>query len=271
MKNHIIIADWAEDSLSRQEYTSAFLGHLSGKPAMINFVCSTPNTIHTSFLLHQVLITEMYLGDPNNLVVFVNTDPRIHTEFGTQEAQGAPLVVARMKNNAFVFGPNAGYTYSLVKRQIEYLYLYEGFDRGSQFRSRDLYSRIGALLVEEKEEEMQLEEIALEQIPELSSFYIGHIDNFGNIKTTIPNSFLSQKITHGQEITIEIAGIKKKASFEKHIFAKPPGALVIAPGSSGYKNDPYLEIVVREKTPKGSAAALFKNPAPGTEVKIELQ
>ncbi len=270
MKNLIIIADYCSDSLTTQELRSALLGHLS-KPlsSSLSFVNSIPNTIHTAFLLKQILFTEARLGDPNNLVIFVNTDPRIQTKDGVEKAQGADFVILRMKNGAFVCGPNAGHCFSLVLPDIEYLYLYPDLDKGTQFRSRDLYMRISALLMEEKEDEMELTEIKKTIIPPLFDFHVGHIDNYGNIKTTIPNSYMKGKHEYGETVKVSIGKVSKQAYYVDNIFAKEAGVLVIAPGSSGEPHDPYLEIVVRENIPLNSAKAIFHKALPGDIVQLE--
>lgn len=270
MKNLIVIADYCSDSLTTQELRSALIGHLS-KPltSSLSFVNSTPNTIHSAFLLKQILYTESRLGDPNNLVIFINTDPRIQTKDGVQKAQGAEFVVLRMKNGAFVCGPNAGYSFSLIIPDIEYLYLYSNLDKGTQFRSRDLYMRVAALLMEEKEDEMDLTEIRKTIIPVLSDFHVGHIDNYGNIKTTVPNSYMKGKHEYGEKVKVTLGKKTASAYYVDNIFAKEAGILVIAPGSSGELHDPYLEVVVRENLPLVSAKKVFPNVFPGDLVKIE--
>ena len=140
VKKLVLISDYGSDSLTAQELRSALVGYLDQPlSSSVSFVNSTPNTIHTAFLLQQVLHTENLYGDPNNLVVFVNTDPRLQAIKGVEQAQGAQFVVVRLKNNVFICGPNAGYTYSLIRSNIQFIYLYRDFDKGSQFRSRDLH------------------------------------------------------------------------------------------------------------------------------------
>ena len=46
-------------------------------------------------------------------------------------------------------------------------------------------------------DELELEEISANIIPELDQFYIGHIDNFGNIKTTIVEEDFKGKYEYG--------------------------------------------------------------------------
>jgi hypothetical protein len=264
MKNFITIADYCTDSLTTQELRSALLGHLSAPlTSSVSFVASTPSTIHTAFLLKQILNTENRLGNANNLVIFINTDPRIQTNKGVKLAKGANFVVARMKDGAWVCGPNAGYSLSLVMHDIDRLYLYPGLDKGTQFRSRDLYMRVSALLMEEKQDEMELEEIRINDIPALSEFYVGHIDNYGNIKTTMPLSQMKGKHEFGEVVKVTIGNVTKEAYFVDNMFAKEPETLVIAPGSSGAKDDPYLEVVVWQHMPLQSGKKEFPTARPG--------
>jgi S-adenosylmethionine hydrolase len=172
----------------------------------------------------------------------------------------------------YVCGPNAGYSFALIKKGIEEFYVYQQMDKGSQFRSRDLYMKICALLLNDKQDEMELEESHTNLIPELSGFYIGHIDNYGNIKTTIPHSYLKGKYEYGDMIEVHTHTVQKKAKYVSNLFGGVPGELVIYPGSSGDPNDPFMEISVwRHFTEKETAtgAKIFNNPPEGIKVEIK--
>src|SRR3989344_6782594 len=104
MRNLIVLADYCSDSLAVQELRSTLYGHLSTQfSGYVSFVHSSPSTIHTAFLLHQLLITEQRLGDPNNLVVFMNTDPRLQVTSRVEKVQESPLVIVRMQSGAWVY------------------------------------------------------------------------------------------------------------------------------------------------------------------------
>lgn len=270
MKNLITIADYCSDSLTVQELRSVLLGHLT-KPlsSSVSFVHSIPNTIHTAFLLKQVLITENRHGRLNDLVIFLNTDARIQTNEAVSEAKGADFAIARMKNGAILCGPNAGYTFSLVHHDIEYFYLYPGLDKGTQFRSRELYMPVCALLMEEKEDDMDLTETKITNIPRLEGFHVGHIDNYGNIKTTIPHSYMKGKFEYGEKLHITIGNVTKEAFYVDNMFGHEPSTLVIAPGSSGYPDDPYLEVVVWQHIPLQSARLFYPDALPGEVIVIK--
>lgn len=273
MKKLIVVADWADDSLNRQEIRTAIGGFVKDNRGInISFIASTPSTVHTAFLMNQVIITEEYYGDPLNTVVFQNTDPRIQTMEGVKKAKGAEFIIIKLKSGIFLCGPNAGYDFSLIKNKIDLVFHYPGLDQGSQFRSRDLYSRVSAHLMDEMEDELELEEIPSNNIPVLDDHYVGHIDNHGNIKTTIIHEELKGVFKYGDTIEVTLNSVNKKAKYVDNLFGATPGELVIYPGSSGTKDNPYLEISVwRHFTEKNPTTGLaeFNHPRPGQKIEIK--
>lgn len=274
MKKIIAIADWASDTLTNQEFLTAIEGYAKD-PAQVRttFVSSTPSTIHTSFLIRQLAYTEERLGRPSETVFFQNTDPRLQSDHGVDVAQGAPFLIARLANGLFVCGPNAGYDFSFIKPQIEELFVYPGVDKGSQFRSRDTLSRVVAHLADYMEDEMEFEEAHMHLIPEIEkgTYYIGHIDNFGNMKTTITVDDLKGTHSLNDTVRVTVGKVTKEAKFVSHLFAADPGELVIYPGSSGPIENPYLEVTVWRHFEKGNhqtGAHAFDYPRPGETVKV---
>ena len=272
MKKLTVVSDWVDDSLTCAEFSSAVLGFLSeSKNAQITFVSSTPSTIHTSFLINQIVEVEERFGRPLETVIFQNTDPRLQSKTKVEKAQGAKFLVIRLKSGLYLCGPNAGYDFSMVKERIDEVFEYKDFDKGSQFRSRDLYSRVCAHLMEAMEDELDLEEVLVDVIPDLKGFYIGHIDNFGNIKTTITHEDLKGKVEYGEYIKIKIGKVIKKVRYVDNLFGGEVGELVIYPGSSGKKYNPYLEISVwrhfdEEKPTTGKDE--FLNPKVGEKIEL---
>jgi len=273
MKKLIVVADWAHDSLTNQEVRTAVEG-FSKNPTGINitFVSSTPSTLHTSYILQQLVRTEERYGLPSQTVFFQNTDPRIQTKESVEQAKGAEFVVIRLKSGIYLCGPNAGYDFSLLKPSIEYVYRYPGLDKGSQFRSRDLYSRVSAHLMDGMEDELDLEEQSTNCISELRGFFVGHIDNYGNIKTTITHEDMKGKCELGESIEISLNDVTKKVTRVSNLFGGTPGQLVIYPGSSGDPSNPYMEISVwRHFTEKVATTGIhaFDMPRPGMEITIK--
>ena len=273
MKKLIVVTDWADDSLTRQEFRSAVEGFLQQPElANINYVSSTPSTIHTGYLLAQVVEIEEQYGRPLKTIIFQNTVIHSSNQEDSSQTKGDNFIVIKLKTGIYVCGPNAGYDFSLIKPKIDEIFVYQGLiDKDTHFRSRDLYSRVCAHLIDEMEDEMGLEETHMNIVPYLKGFYIGHIDNYGNIKTTIIHEDIKGKYEFGNEIEVEINKVKKKVTYVPSLFVGSTGQLVIYPGSSGSKDNPYLEISVwrcfdEEKC--DDILAKFNYPRPGMEIKF---
>ncbi|MCX7956053.1 MAG: SAM-dependent chlorinase/fluorinase [Patescibacteria group bacterium] len=245
MKKLIVIADWASDSLTCGEVKIAVDGYLKDfLKSDIFFISSTPSTIHTSFLLNQIVEDVERFGRPQETVIFQNTDPRLDYQGPTKKAEGAKPIIIRLISGIYLLGPNSGYDFSMIRNKIEKVYKYVGLNEEGQFHSRDLYARISAHLMDYLEDELELEEISINEIPYLKGYYIGHIDNFGNMKTTITHEDFKGKYEYGDVITIKINNIIKKVKYVSNLFGGIPGELVIYPGSSGKNDNRFLEISV---------------------------
>ncbi len=273
MKKLIVIADWASDLLTCQEFRTTVEGFSHDSDhAKISFVSSTPSTIHTSFLISQIVQTEERYGTPLKTIIFQNTDPRLQSKVGVEKAQGAKFIIIKLKSGIYLCGPNAGNDFSMIKEKIDEVFCYPNLDKGSQFRSRDLFSRVCAHLMDGMEKQLELEEIHSNEIPEIRDFFVTHIDNYGNIKTSIKLEDLKGKYQFGQKIKICINKTIKLVTFTHNLFGSTPGNLVIYPGSSGNSKNPYLEISAwsyfTENTPK-TGLFYFKEAKPG--VKIDLK
>ncbi|MDO8611078.1 MAG: SAM-dependent chlorinase/fluorinase [bacterium] len=245
MKKLIVVADWASDLLTCQEFKSVVEGYVKNPENInISFVSVTPSTIHTGYVLNQIIHTEERLGRPQETIIIQNTDPRLQNTENVVDSKGAEFIITKLFNGIYVCGPNAGFDFSFIKNSIENIYLYPNLNKGSQFRSRDLYSRVCSHLMDELEDELELEETHSNIIPVIQEHFIGHIDNFGNIKTTILNSEFKGKKKFGDIITIKINNIIKKAKYVPGLFGGKVGELVIYPGSSGNIHELYLEISI---------------------------
>src|SRR3989338_6160597 len=243
MKKCIIIGDYCDDTLVCQELRSAIGGFVKDLTFIqISFVHSNPSTIHTAFLLSQIVQTEERYGKPQETIIFVNTDPRIESTVGVRESEGARGIIIKLVSGIWVTGPNAGFDFSLIKDKIDAAYTYSGLEKGSQFRSRDRYPRVIAHLMDYMEDDLQLDEIEANVIPELHGLFVGHIDNYGNIKTTITVDDLKGKYEHGDTLEVEIHGTIHKARYVDNLFGGNVGELVMYPGSSGKPDNAYLEI-----------------------------
>lgn len=272
MKKLIVVSDWASDSLTCQEITSSVEGSLknNGRP-YVTFVASTPSTVHTSYIIRQIVETEERLGKPKDTVLFQNTDPRLQSKKGVEKAKGADFIVIELSNGMFLCGPNAGYDFSMIKNKIKKVYKYHDLDKGSQFRSRDLYSKASAQLMENRMKEMDLVKLPLNEIPDLNGFFVGHNDNYGNMKTTVKLKDINKKYKFGDKLKLKINKITKTAEFATNLFGAQPGKLVIYPGSSGEIGNPFLEISVWRhftEDEKTTGYHEFGNPHPGEKIVI---
>lgn len=273
MKKLIVVADWAHDSVTNQEVRTAVEGFLKdGSNPNITFVASTPSSFHTSYILQQLVEVEERYGHPMETVIFQNTDPRLQTKEGVEQSKGAEFIVIRLKSGMFLCGPNAGYDFSLIKHKIEEVYHYGGLDKGSQFRSRDLYARVSAHLMDEMEDELDMEEASSNIIPTVQGHFVGHIDNYGNIKTNITREELKGKCELGEYVKIRINNVEKNVKHVSNLFGGTPGELVIYPGSSGMRDNPFMEVSIwrhfTEDHPT-TGAHEFNHARPGQEIFIE--
>ncbi|OGK34302.1 hypothetical protein A3A93_00385 [Candidatus Roizmanbacteria bacterium RIFCSPLOWO2_01_FULL_38_12] len=276
MKKLIIVADWGDDALATQEVRSAIEGFLKSSPAKttpnINIIPSSPSTIHTSFLIGQTVEIEERYGEPLDTIIFQNTDPMSeHTE--ESGGVGSQLLILRLKSGIYVIGPNAGYVFSFVRPKIEEAFYYPRLEMSGQFRSRDVFAKVAAYFMDVLQDDLDLDEIHPNQIPQLDGYFVGHMDNFGNIKTTVPESVLKGKYSLGDELSITINGVTQKMKYVKSLFDGGPNSLIIYPGSSGKIDDPYLEISVctdfSAKNPK-TGKDLFNSPRPGMKIEIQI-
>lgn len=271
MKKLIVIADWVDDSMTCQEVRSSIEGFLHDPSAPnISYVSSTPNTIHTGYILNQLVEIEERNGRPLETVFFVNTDPRLHTSLSIEESKGAEFVVIRLQSGIYICGPNAGKSFSFIKDKIQYAYRYPNLDKGSQFRSRDLYSRVAAHLMDTMEDELELEEMHTNLIPEIEGLVVGHIDNYGNIKTNVTLEYMKGKYELHEMVPVTINGVKHMVKYVSNLFGGTPGELVLYPGSSGHKDNPFMEITVWRHFDDSvtTGAHEFKMPRPGMDVTI---
>lgn len=261
MKKLIVIADWVEDSLRCQELRIIVEGYLNN-PAhpSISFVGSSHSSIHAGFLADQLAAVEERFGRPLETVIFVDLP-----------SQTSELFIARLKTGLHVVGSNKGNVFSLVKNNIDAVFHYPGLGKDATFRKRDSFYRIIAHLLESKQDDLELEEVHNGLIPELQDYVIGHVDSYGNIKTSIPESSVKETYDYDDLISITINGITKKAKYKASLSESEKNELVLYPGSSGPLKDYYMDIAIYsdfEGDPEATAIAEFNMPETGMSVSI---
>lgn len=271
MKKLIVVADWVTDSLTCQEIRSTLEGFLDN-PSHPNFsfVSSSPSTIHTAYLISQITETEEQYGRPLDTIIFQGSDSVADNPEGLEKIWGE-LAIVRLKSGLHIIGSNSGFVYSLVKPKIEAVFNYPGLPETGSFRARDVFSRIVAHLLESKQDNLQLEAMHTSKIPQLQDYFVGHIDSFGNIITTAPESVAKQKYKYGDMVTITLNGVTKKAQYVKSLFDAYADTLILYPGTTGSRDDPFLEISAYTDLSQGTlntGVNQFKHPTPGTKIVI---
>ena len=228
-----------------------------------SFSVNSFNTIETGFIVSQ-------LGFNSHLkhhIIYHNTAPRKDNSSARVNNDGESLAMALLPNGVLVVGVCAGYTFSFIKN-VTNVYSVNCAHAGSQFRSRDTFPTV---LVDIAQEvfEGNLKDLSkskymlqkIDHIPDIHDNTVLYIDGYGNLKTSLPVSTLENKGL----VRVIINETAHSAYISNDgIFGVEDGGMVIAKGSSGWKNigNNFLEISVRG----GSAAEKFNNPKPGDKI-----
>ncbi len=209
------------------------------------------NTVETGFAVAQ-LAQNSLLGKKH--IVYHNTAPRKDALVARQNNAGEFLAVAELPNGVRVIGVYGGYTFSFLNVPV---YRIKCAADGSQFRSRDVFPPCVASLAAHADKPLTEWPLLGEQVsdvPEIPDNIICSIDGYGNIKT---NVILTNPVT-----SITINGVSLPIVSGDGIFSVADGALILAPGSSGWNGRRFTEVCLRG----GSAAKLFNDPKPGDKV-----
>ncbi|MFB6159357.1 MAG: SAM hydroxide adenosyltransferase [Candidatus Nanohalobium sp.] len=190
---------------------------------------------------------------------YVNVAPRKDDTDSRENNDGEDLVYIELENGVPIVTTFSGYTLSFIRDKIAKMRALDIPSQGSQFRSRDIFPEALARVM--KGDKSVFDGEVETEIPELSEKAVGHIDGFGNIKTTIRESEV--ELEKGEKIEVEVNDMKQQMTRSDGIFHVPEGELVYAPGSSGGE-DSFMEIVLRG----GSAARKLGEPEPGDMIKF---
>ena len=270
MKKLIVVTDWAGDPLASQEFKSAVEGFLRdpSQTPNISFVPIQPSSIQATFDAFQIVETEERYGRAMETVVFVMTDQRLHG--GELELpQGEQLLIARLRSGAYVVGPNALYTFSMIKSKIERVFTYSTIDDPENvdehvYRSRDVYPKLIAYIMDEMEDDLQLEEVHMDLIPPMQGHPLLNADTFGNLTIYMTKEDMKGVAEQNEFVEVTINDITKQVKYVESQFGDHPGELILYPGTSGDPENPYLQLAIWN----GNALQEFNVPAIGTEVKI---
>jgi len=210
-------------------------------PVAMVHATSVPSfsTIATGFWTFQYAM----VNSGSDVVIYTNTAPRKDNQASRIENEGEHLAYALLKNGVKVVGVNASHTFTFIKSYIKEFYAVKVANKGSQFRSRDFYPEavVGIMNNDTKYIGEKLDINRLYEIPERR---IAWIDGYGNMKTTVRQSDM-KKYTSGQPLLVTIGDMKRTAWYSNGTFSVREGELAFAAGSSGEKNNPFMELFLR--------------------------
>jgi hypothetical protein len=260
MKKLIVISDWAGDYLSSQELKTTIEGFVSD-PSHPNtsFVLSTPSTIHTTFLASQLIYTEKEFGRPLETVIYLDTHDKSQIE-NLIVLEESEFIVAHLASGMYVCGQNNGYSFSMIKPNIEELYIYRGLEKGSRFMARDTYARILAAFMDAQQDTLDLEELSSNIVPTVEGFFVGHIAAFNTVLTTIPYEWMHQKYKYDDMVPIKINSVEKKLRFVSSSSEADKDEVVLCPSAAGEKNNPYIELL--------RGGTVYNDVQPGMKVEV---
>lgn len=273
MKKLIVVADWAQDPLASQVIRSTIEGFVTNPDAVqISFVPCSSSTLHTSFLVSQLIQTEQVYGRPMDTVILVGTQPfSAKTEVIEQTVESL-FAVARLDSGLYVCGPQAGHNFSLFKNEIETLFIYNTVHSPTQFPARDVHARLVAHLMDSLESELDLEQVPRDTIPACSTHIIGHIDGLGNIITTLTHADIKGKTHIHETVSVSIHDVSLDATYVEKITDVEEGQLALLPSAYGDPGNAFMQLSFCKMYEDGrevTAINAFHHPMPGMKVEVK--
>lgn len=194
------------------------------------------STLETGFWIAQ----EGLHSEHKDLVIFSNTAPRgdIKWNGGNEQA----FVCGILDNGIPVFAVNAGYNLSFVKDRLKGLWEVECPNIGTQFRSRDYYPEATMAIVNGDFSKIG-KEIDMTKISSVPPFVVASVDGYGNLKTTIRRSHLSERVLSSKKVKVTINNASHVVLNSLVGVHGNVGDLCMVQGSSGGKNRTYLEFI----------------------------
>lgn len=192
------------------------------------------------------LVDALDAGLGHQGVILVNVAPR--NGGGKKWKNGSPFAYFYYQET-LVISTVAGYTLSLVRKlgltkEIKVVDLEKTVEKNSpeqkdrlsrtQFRSLEFSPRLASWILAEKEVESEI--LDPKEIPEIGAT-VWCVDNFGNIKTTIPAGTEEERIVGAK---LEQAGFAKVAGLKD----APEKKAALITGSSGIEDKRFLELVI---------------------------
>ena len=195
------------------------------------------STIETGFWIAQ----ESLHSEHKNLVIFSNTAPRGDIAWNGDDKQF--FVYGMLDNGIPIFAVNAGFNLSFIKDRLKELWVVKVPNTGTQFRSRDIYPEAAMAILGGDKTKIGAK-VDVSKIPVIPQFKLASVDGYGNLKTTIKRSYLSETILKSKILRVTINGYSHFA-----LNTLLPGVsgkiydLCVVQGSSGGKQGNYLELV----------------------------
>jgi S-adenosyl-l-methionine hydroxide adenosyltransferase len=255
-----IIADYGAGDLAFAEVIQRFQAHLYGCDFERTPVPAF-STLAAGFCVAQLGLNEA----PPGMVMYQNVAPRGDEAKARKANAGERLAYARLKSGVRVIGVNSEFSFSFVKHASEELRWVDVKAEGSQFRSRDIFPRAAAQIIQ-GDLSLLGRQIRASEIPEIPKSRIAYIDGYGNLKTTIRAG--EQKARVGAELKVKIGQREKIAILADASFDVPSGQMAFAPGSSGWKIGAsevrWMELFLRG----GNAWQEFGEPEAGARIEI---
>ena len=260
-KLHIdVIADYGGGHTPDPAFTEVQNHFLRHDPTgIVELVTPTPvhgfSTIETGFWIAQ----EALHSEHPNLVIFSNTAPRSTIAWTGQKEQ--PFVCGILDNGVPVFAVQAGYNLSFVKDRLQGLWEVNVPNIGTQFRSRDQYPK-ATMAILHGEVSLIGKPVDVSRILKVPVNHVASIDGYGNIKTTTRHDQVSSTWGTSPKVRITLNGQMQEAVNTLAGQTAKQGELKIGVGSSGGKDNPFIEIV----RIMGSAQKDFNLRAPADDL-----
>lgn len=213
------------------------------------------DTRATGFNLAELARNSELADDDTRHIFFVNTAPRKDDTKGRSNNAGEKLIYARLDNGVEILGVNSGYSFSFLDDAIVEARHLDISDKGSQFRSLNVFPHALERLA--KDDETLMLGDAKADIPSRPSEYsINLIDGYGNVKTNIKANDFDES-NYGCQATLTVHGVEHPVKISHRLFEDPEGTgLVLYCGSSGWVENgetvQFMEVALR-----GASAADF--------------
>ncbi len=261
-----IIADYAPSGMEFGEINSKLISYLQNPESVHIQETSVPSldTIAVGF------VTAQYALAPQNkrVVIYGNAAPRRRSQKAQKNNADNGIKYAKLKNGVEIINVDSEFAFGFIKDQIVEFKEIKSPNAGSQFRSRDFFPERVAKIIN-NDYSVLGDDLNINHIPDIPNNLVSWVDGFGNIKTTMRQSDLTQMgLKSGDKVNVRLNGINMSGFVSIGGFAVDCGVLAINIGSSGY-NNPFIEFFLRvHNTNEKSASAIFDYPLGGDKFSI---